>query len=60
MTADLVLRILILVAGIFILAITVEDSPETHDDRVDRYILLVLSIIIVICGVIGLLRYIIV
>lgn len=59
MTPDLALRILILAAGIFLVIVTAKDKPDTRDDKIDKYLILGLSIIIVICGIIGLLKYII-
>lgn len=58
MTADLALRILILVAGIIILWVTTKTDPsEAYEAGFDKYIMIVLSVIIIICGLIGVVGY---
>lgn len=55
MSADLILRVLAVVFCIFMLTTIIKDSPETHEEIVDKYITLTLFIVITICSIAGLL-----
>lgn len=58
MTADLALRILILVAGIVILWMTLKIDPEeNYEAGIEKYFIATLAVIIIICGLIGVVRY---
>lgn len=61
MTADLALRILILVAGIVILWTTLKTDPEeNYEAGIEKYFILVVAVVITIVGLIGVVRYFIV
>ena len=58
MTADLALRILILVAGIFLLWTTLKTNPEeNYEAGIEKYFILVVAVVITIVGLVGIIRY---